>query len=91
MPNLDLHVDLGAVLVAVLDGVHHGLADRSLEPLEPGRLQTQLVDCRRHLGDSDALISLFAGYGELGQDLTPILECLCRHPEPRRSASRPRA
>src|SRR5580704_12982931 len=58
--DLDLHRDLGAVLVAMLDGVHRGLGDRGLQLLKAFFGQPQALHAFRDPGQREALVAGFA-------------------------------
>ena len=62
--NLDLHGDLRAVLVAVLDRVHGGLGDRGLEAFEPLGGDAGRGSGLGYPADREALVAWFAGEGE---------------------------
>src|SRR3954454_5074539 len=65
------HADraVGAVLGAVLHGVHRRLADGGLEPLEAGLGDPERRDRGGHMLDRPALVALGAGDLELGEQL----------------------
>src|ERR1039457_6173927 len=82
LDHLDVHRDLRAALVAVLDGIHGGFGHGRLEPLQPGRGQPVAGHRLRDPGPRHPLVARFAGHGERVEPASGRMSHRCHVPPP---------